>query len=96
MKNNDNAARRERIRDFVDANSKSPVTGAIYTLIYGPLGLIYSNPKLAVLALFVAIALGFVYWPLLGVFWIACIVLAPLQVKAYNAKIRRSARYIVT
>ena len=96
MNNNDKAIRRKKIRDFIDANSKSPFTGAIYTLIYGPLGLIYSNPKLAVMALFVAIALGVVYWPLLGVLWVICIALAPSQVKAYNAKIRRSARYIVT
>ena len=96
MKNNNKAARQEKIRDFVNANSKSPITGAIYTLVYGPLGFIYSNPKLAVLALLIAIVLGVVYWPLIGVLSIMCVVLAPFQVRAYNAKISRSARYIAT
>ena len=95
MKTNNKAIRREKIRDFVDANSKSQITGAIYTLIYGPLGFLYSNPKLALLTLLVAIGLGIVYWPLIGVVWIACVILAPFQVRAYNAKIRRNARYIV-
>ena len=96
MNDNDKAARREKIRDYVDANSKNPMTGAIYALIYGPLGFIYSNPKLAITSAFIAVALGVVYWPLIGVFWVACVAVAPSQVRAYNAKIRRSARYIVT
>ena len=96
MHENDRQQRRQKVRDFIDANSKSPTTGAIYALIYGPLGLIYVSPKLAMGALFVATALGLVYWPLIGLPWLACVVAASYQVRTRDTRIRRSARYMVT
>lgn len=88
--------RRARIRDYIDANRKSPVTAVICTVIYGPLGCIYTDPKSAVIALLVAVALGLVYWPLVGLVWVGCIIAAPFQVRVYNAKIQRLAHYVVT
>jgi hypothetical protein len=96
MDKNNKQERRQKVRDFIDANSKSPLAGAIYALIYGPFGLVYVNPKLAITALLCAVALGFVYWPLIGLLWLACVVAAPYQVRTYNSRIRRSARYLVT
>ncbi len=96
MDNKKRSERRQKIRDFIDANSKSQTTGALYALIYGPFGLLYSNPKLAFLFLVAAIGLGFVYWPLIGLLWLICLILAPFQVRRYNRKIRRSARFLVT
>lgn len=96
MDNKKRSERRQKIRDFIEANSKSPTTGAIYALIYGPFGLIYSNPKLTFLFIVLAIGLGIVYWPLIGLLWLTCVVLAPFQVRAYNRRIRRSARFLVT
>lgn len=88
--------RRQKIRDFIEANSKSQTTGALYALIYGPFGLLYSNTKLTFLCIVLAIGLGIVYWPLIGLLWMACVILAPFQVRSYNRKIRRSARFLVT
>lgn len=87
--------RKEKIRDYVDANSKSKWMAVIYALIYGPFGCIYTNPKSTVIALVVAASLAVIYWPLIGLVWLACVIVAPFQVKAYNAKIRRSARFLV-
>ena len=67
----------------------------MYVLVYGPLGCIYTYPRSAVVALLAAIALGLVYWPLIGLVWIGCAILAPFQVRAYNAHVRRGARYNV-
>lgn len=87
--------RREKIKDYVAANSKSPFIGVLYALLYGPFGCIYTNPKATLVAVFVAVGLGLVYWPLIAVVWLGCVVMAPFQVRAYNARIRRSARYVV-
>jgi hypothetical protein len=87
--------RREKIKEYVEARSKSPVAGTLYALIYGPFGCIYTNPKATFIAVLVAITLGMVYWPLIFVVWLGCVVMAPFQVRAYNAKIRRNARYVV-
>ncbi|MCG6966253.1 MAG: hypothetical protein LJE59_07070 [Chromatiaceae bacterium] len=95
MEKVDRQRRREKIADYVDANSKSPVAGAVYALLYGPLGCIYANPEIAVLAVVVTVFLGLIYWPLIGLAWVACVVMAPFQVRAYNARVRRSARYFV-
>jgi hypothetical protein len=96
MDENKKKQRRQKIRDFIDANSKSPVTGAVYALIYGPFGLIYTNPGRALVAVLVAVAAGLAYWPLIGLVWLGCVVMAPYQVRSYNARIRRSARFLVT
>ena len=95
MEGTGRSRRREKINDYIDAASKSPVAGAVYALIYGPLGCIYSAPWSAAIGLLIAVALGFVYWPLIAVVWIGCVILAPFQVRAYNARIRRRARYVV-
>jgi hypothetical protein len=87
--------RRQKIEDYIDASRKSPVAGAIYALVYGPLGCIYASPKSAFIALLAAVALGLIYWPLIGLVWLGCVVIAPYQVRAYNARVRRSARYHV-
>lgn len=96
MANNNNEQRRRKVRDFIDANSKSPVTGAFWALIHGPIGLLYANPASALVALLLAIAAGLVYWPLIGAIWLACVVIAPYQVRSYNARVRRNARFLVT
>ena len=90
------SSRQERIREYVKASSKSPVTAVIYSLIYGPLGCLYTNPKSTVIALIAAVALGLVYRPLIAVVWVTCVLVAPFQVKAYNAKLKREARFTVT
>ena len=59
MSDSSGARRRETIKDYVDANSKS-------TLI----------------ALLVALCLGLVYWPLIALVWLGCVLLAPYQVRA--------------
>ena len=45
MKDWDKSLRREKIEDYIDAHSKSPVAGVIYALFYGPFGLLYANPR---------------------------------------------------
>jgi hypothetical protein len=96
MQETERHRRREKVREYIDANRKSPVAGAIFALIWGPFGCIYSNPMSTVFALLAALALGLIYWPLIGLVWIACVVLAPFQVRTYNARMRRGARYNVT
>lgn len=88
--------RRQKIKKYIDVNSKSPVAGVVYALFYGPLGCIYTYPRNALIALFIAICLWLVYWPLIALVWLGCVVLAPSQVRAYNARVRRGARYHVT
>ncbi|MCB1798565.1 MAG: hypothetical protein KDI67_06755 [Gammaproteobacteria bacterium] len=88
-------SRKERISEYVKASSKSPVAAVIYSLIYGPFGCIYTDPKSTVIALLAAVALGLVYWPLIAVVWVACVIVAPFQVKKYNARLKREARYTV-
>lgn len=88
--------RREKIEDYIDANSKSPTAGVLYALFYGPFGCLYTNPRNTVIALFVAVGLGLIYWPLIALVWVSCMVMAPFQVQAYNAKVRRGAEYFVT
>ena len=87
--------RRERVRDFIDANCKSPLLGALYALVFGPFGLIYTRPSNTLIALLLAVGAGMVYWPLVGLVWLGGVVVAPFQVRAYNSRIRRSARYFV-
>lgn len=90
------SSRQQRIREYVKASSKSPVIAVIYSLIYGPFGCLYTNPKSTVIALIAVVALGLVYWPLIAVVWVTCVLVAPFQVKAYNAKLKREARFTVT
>ena len=90
------SSRQQRITEYVKASSKSPVTAVIYSLIYGPFGCLYTNPKSTVIAVIAAVALGLVYWPLIAVVWVTCVLVAPFQVKAYNAKLKREARFTVT
>ena len=84
---------REKIQDSIDASRKGPVAGVIHTLFFGPFGCIYTSPWSAVIALFIVVALGLIYWPLIALMWVACMILAPLQVLNYNPCLRRSARY---
>ena len=88
--------RREKIQSYVEAHSKSPTAGVIYALIYGPFGCIYTNPWSTVIALLVALGLGLIYWPLIALVWVGCMVMAPFQVRAYDTRVRRPARYNVT
>jgi hypothetical protein len=87
--------RREKIKDYIDASRKSPVAGVIYALFFGPFGCSYTNPWSTVIALVVAIGLGLIYWPLIALVWVGCMILAPFQVRTYNQRLRRSARYHV-
>ena len=89
------SSRQERIREYVKASSKSPVTAVIYSLIYGPFGCLYTDPKSTVIALMVAVALGLVYWPLIAVVWVACVLVAPFQLRPYNPKLKRACKYTV-
>ena len=88
--------RRQKIKKYIDVNSKSPVAGVVYALFYGPLGCIYTYPRNALIALLVTVCLGLIYWPLIALVWLGCVVLAPSQVRAHNARVRRGARYHVT
>ena len=38
--------RRQKIKKYVDVNSKSSVAGVFYALFYGPLGCIYTQPEM--------------------------------------------------
>ena len=67
----------------------------VYALFYGPFGCLYTNPKSTLIALLVAFCLGLVYWPLIALVWLGCVVMAPYQVRTYNAWVRRGARYNV-
>ena len=96
MEDMEKARRREKIRDYIDASSKSTTAGVIYTLIFGPFGCMYTNPWSTVIALFVAVGLGLIYWPLIALVWLGCVVMAPFQVRAFNTRVRRSADYYVT
>lgn len=96
MEDTGKSRRRQKIKDYVDVSSKSTTVGVIYALVFGPFGCIYTNPTSTVIALIVAIGLGLIYWPLIGLVWLGCVVMAPFQVRAFNAKLRRSARYSVT
>lgn len=87
--------RREKIQDYIDASSKSPVVGVICALAFGPFGCIYTNPWNTVIALVIAIGLGLIYWPLIGLVWVGCMIMVPFQVRTYNDKVRRAARYYV-
>jgi hypothetical protein len=95
MSSPERSQRREKIKDYIDANRKSPAAGMLYALVFGPFGCIYTNPKSTLLALLVGVAAGLIYLPLIAVVWLACVATAPFQVRAYNNKIRRSARYVV-
>ena len=95
MEQSSQSSRRQRINEYIDAHRKSPVAGAVYALIYGPFGCLYTNPASTVIALIVAFGLGLIYWPLVALVWVGCVIMAPFQVRAYNAKIRRSARHVV-
>ncbi len=88
--------RRQKIKKHIDVNSKSPVAGVIYALFYGPLGCIYTYPRNAFVALLIAVCLGLIYWPLIALVWLGCVIIAPYQVRAYNSRVRRGARYHVT
>lgn len=88
--------RRQRIKKYVGVNSKSAVAGVLYALFYGPIGCIYTQPRNALIALFIAACLGLIYWPLIALVWLGCVIIAPSQVRAYNARVRRGARYHVT
>ena len=96
MEENAKARRKEKIEDYIDASSKSPAIGVLSALIFGPLGCLYASPWSSLVALFVAVCLGLVYWPLIGLVWLGCMVMAPFQVRAFNARVRRTARYYVT
>lgn len=87
--------RREKISDYVDANRKSPLVGSVYALIFGPLGCIYTDPRNSLFGVLAAMFVGLIYWPLIAIVWLACIFMAPFQVKAYNERVRRSARHLV-
>ena len=58
--------RREKIQDYINASRKSPVAGVIYTLLFGPFGCICTNPWATLIALFIAVGLGLIYWPLIA------------------------------
>jgi hypothetical protein len=68
----------------------------IYALVFGPFGCLYTAPQTALIALFVALAVGLIYWPLIGLVWLGCVLIAPFHVRAYNARVRRNARFLVT
>ena len=34
--------RKEKIKDYIDASSKSPTLGVLYTFFFGPFGCIYT------------------------------------------------------
>ena len=87
--------RRQKIKKYIEVNSKSPVAGVAYAFFYGPLGCIYTHPQNALIALFMAVCLGLIYWPLIALVWLGCVIIAPFQVRAYNARVRRGARYHV-
>ena len=84
-----------KIERFIAVSSKSTALALLYATVFGPFGCVYTDPRAAVVAIFVAVALGIVYLPLIGLVWIGCILMAPLQVRAYNAQMRRRARYLV-
>ncbi len=86
---------RQKIERFIAASSKSTTLALVYATVYGPFGCFYTDPRGAVVAIFLAVALGIVYLPLIALVWIGCILMAPLQVRAYNAQVRRRARYLV-
>jgi hypothetical protein len=96
MEDTAKSRRRRKIKDYIDATSKSPTAGVIYALVFGPFGCAYANPWSTVVALFLAVAVGLIFWPLIALVWIGCVVVAPFQVRAYNHKVRRGARYHVT
>ena len=85
--------RREKIQEYINVSRKSPVAGVIYTLLFGPFGCIYTNPWATLLGLSLAVSLGLIYWPLIALVWVGCMILAPFQVRTYNRRLRRSARY---
>lgn len=87
--------RRKKIKEYIDAHHKSPFVGSLYALVFGPLGCLYTFPKNAVFGLLAAAAVGLIYWPLIGLVWLGCVVAAPFQVRDYNRRIRRGARHYV-
>ncbi|MDJ0741123.1 MAG: hypothetical protein QNJ91_15515 [Gammaproteobacteria bacterium] len=95
MGSSNRTSRREKIRDYIDANRKSPALGSLYALIFGPFGCIYTDPKVTVIGVLAAIAAGLIYWPLIAAVWLSCVLLAPFRVRAYNQRVRRNARYVV-
>ncbi len=50
--------RRQKIKDYIDTTSKSPVAGVIYALFSGPFGCAYANPRSTVVTLYLAVAVG--------------------------------------
>ena len=95
MEDEDKKRRREKIKDYIEASSKSPLVGVIYALVFGPFGCIYTNPWSTLIGVFIAICLGLIYWPLIALVWVGCMIMAPFQVRFYNRRVRRRAHYYV-
>jgi hypothetical protein len=87
--------RNEKLNELTAAHSKSTTAAVLYTLFYGPLGCLYTNPTSTAIALLICGMLAVLYWPAIAVVWLTCVAMAPFQVKAYNRKVRRNARYLV-
>jgi hypothetical protein len=67
----------------------------LLAVLFGPLGCLYVSPRLAIPALVLAGALGYLYWPAVVVVWLACVVYAPFKARALNRRLRRRGRWAV-
>lgn len=80
----------EAIKNYVAANSKSRVISLILTILFGPLGLLYSSIIGGVILLVVAIfTSATIVVPLIC--WIIAILIGDSAVVSYNKKMRAQA-----
>lgn len=86
---------RQRRRERIAAERRSPVLALLLAVLLGPLGCLYVNPVLAIPALMLAGALGYLYWPAVAAVWLACAVYAPFKARALNRRLRRRGRWAV-
>lgn len=83
------------VAHYIKTHSKSTLLGFFLTLLFGPLGLFYSNWVAALILSITAIGLGFtVIIPI--VCWILAIILNFFTVHKYNEKVKATAALSAT
>lgn len=88
----DKAAEREaRIQAYVKENSKSPLLGFLLAILIGPIGYLYVSTTGGVVAILLAVVFALMWFPLVFLVWIVCILAAPIEAMDQNKKLRVKA-----
>jgi len=80
----------DAVQKYIDAHSKSHVAGTVLTVLFGPLGLLYSSWVAALILCVIAIASSStIIGPI--VCWILSICISSFAVSKHNAKVEAAA-----